>query len=409
MTAITIPTVRARLGRVGGRMSGATSGLTAIGVKELRGRMRGRRAFIILTVYLVVIGGFAWMSEILQEKLYAGAFANQATFASAAIGRGVFGAILLLETLLVVVLTPAFTAGAISLEREKQTLDMLATTPISSVAIVVGKLLSALVYVFILVLASIPLSALVFVFGGVAPDDVLRGYVVLLATAVGIGSVALFFSALARRTQAATILSYFAVLAATLGSLFIFSFWSAVGSTTSFAPDGSTRISGAPPEAIMYLNPYIAQADVLCGAGDGVDALDRNTTYCGRVASITGSNPFGVPVPVPPGGEPGIKVDPGLGVGVNVGADGAMIAGFPRACGANERCAFPGGIAVNDVAPDQQLFGVQRDTFWPKSVVSWLVIAVIFTLLSVQLVTPTRRWRPRLPGILRRRSSRSPA
>ena len=397
MTAIAIPSVRARLGRLGGFVRNASSGLTAIGVKELRGRMRGRRAFIILTVYLILIAGFAWMSEVLQEKLYAGAFANQATFASAAIGRGVFGAILLLETMLVVVLTPAVTAGAISLEREKQTLDMLATTPISSLAIVIGKLLSALVYVFILVLASIPLSALVFVFGGVAPDDVLRGYIVLLATAVGIGSIALLFSALARRTQAATILSYFAVLAATLGSLFVFSFWSAVGSTTSFAPDGSTRISGGPPEAIMYLNPYIAQADVLCGAGDGVDALDRNTTYCGRVGSITGSNPFGIPVPT----DPSIKFDFGAG------EDGVVVfGGNPRAdCPANARCAFAGDV----IAPEPQIFGVQRDTFWPKSVASWLVIAVIFTLLSVQLVTPTRRWRPRLPGILRRRSSRSPA
>ena len=249
-------------------------------------------------------------------------------------------------------------------------------------------------------LASIPLSALVFVFGGVAPDDVLRGYIVLLATAVGIGSIALFFSALARRTQAATILSYFAVLAATLGSLFIFSFWSAVGSTTTFGPDGSTRISGGPPEAIMYLNPYIAQADVLCGAGDGVDALDRNTTYCGRVGSITGSNPFGVPVPT----EPGVRFDFGK-PGAGVGADGAVD------CPPNARCARPpiGALAEDIIAPDVQIFGFQRDTFWPKSVASWLVISVIFTLLSVQLVTPTRRWRPRLPGILRRRSSRSPA
>jgi len=250
------------------------------------------------------------------------------------------------------------------------------------------------------VLASIPLSALVFVFGGVAPDDVLRGYIVLLATAVGIGSIALFFSALARRTQAATILSYFAVLAATLGSLFIFSFWSAVGSTTTFGPDGSTRISGGPPEALMYLNPYIAQADVLCGAGDGVDALDRNTTYCGRVGSITGSNPFGVPVPT----EPGVRFDFGK-PGAGVGADGAVD------CPPNARCARPpiGALAEDIIAPDVQIFGFQRDTFWPQSVASCLVISVIFTLLSVQLVTPTRRWRPRLPGILRRRSSRSPA
>ena len=37
----------------------ATGGIAAIGVKELRGRMRGRRAFVILTIYLLLLGGFA--------------------------------------------------------------------------------------------------------------------------------------------------------------------------------------------------------------------------------------------------------------------------------------------------------------------------------------------------------------
>ena len=46
----------------------------------------------------------------------------------------------MLETLQVVFLAPALTAGAISLEREKQTLDLLVVTPISSLAIVIGKL-----------------------------------------------------------------------------------------------------------------------------------------------------------------------------------------------------------------------------------------------------------------------------
>ena len=46
---------------------------------------------------------------------------------------------------------------------------MLAATPITSLAIVIGKLLSALIYVWLLIAASIPLTAVVFVFGGVAP------------------------------------------------------------------------------------------------------------------------------------------------------------------------------------------------------------------------------------------------
>ena len=95
---------------------------------------------------------------------------------------------------------------------------MLATTPISSLAIVVGKLLSALTYVFILIIASIPLTAMVFVFGGVGPDEVLRGYLVLFVTAIGLGSLGLFISALLQRTQAATVVTFFGVLGADAGN-----------------------------------------------------------------------------------------------------------------------------------------------------------------------------------------------
>jgi ABC-2 type transport system permease protein len=148
-------------------------GIAAIGVKELRGRMRGRRAFIIVTIYLLLLGGFALMVETIIERTYATGFGNSSAFATAAIGQGIFAAMLMLMTLQVVFLAPSSAAGAISLEREKETLDLLITTPITSLAIVVGKLLSTLVYVFLLIAASVPLMAVVFVYGGVGPEAVL--------------------------------------------------------------------------------------------------------------------------------------------------------------------------------------------------------------------------------------------
>ena len=63
-------------------------------------------------------------------------------------------------------IAPAFTAGAISLEREKQTLDMLVSTPMRPGGIVVGKLLSALAFVVLMIVAAIPISALVLMYGG---------------------------------------------------------------------------------------------------------------------------------------------------------------------------------------------------------------------------------------------------
>ena len=43
-----------------------------------------------------------------------------------------------------------------------------------------------------------------------------------------------------------------------------------------------------------------------------------------------------------------------------------------------------------------------RDRFWPKTVISFLVLATILTTASIQFVSPTRKWRPSLPGPVRR-------
>ena len=170
--------------------------------------MRGRRAFVVLTIHLLVVAGFAWMIETDHRALDRAAASSGGMSASADIGRTLFSSLIFLLTLIVLVLAPASTAGAISLEREKQTLDLLTTTPISSLAIVLGKLLSRPAWVFLLLLASIPVTALVFTFGGVAPDDLVRAYVVLFATAHrASGRSGLFVSALVKRTQAATVIN----------------------------------------------------------------------------------------------------------------------------------------------------------------------------------------------------------
>ncbi len=365
------------------------NGIAAVGVKELRGRMRGRRAFVILTLYLLFLAGFAWAWELIAERAYGNSGSlsgGSAAFASALIGQEIFGALLIIETLLVVFLAPAFTAGAISLEREKQTLDMLTATPISSLAIVIGKLLSALTYVFILIIASIPLTAMVFVFGGVGPEEVLRGYVVLFASAIGLGSLGLFISALMQRTQAATVVTFFAVMALTMGSLFVVLFWSTMSGTSQnqigVGNQGIGPIKGRPPEALLLFNPFAAQYDVICGASDGYGG------WCSRLATVTNG---------------------AISIGIGGGATGgSTFVPDPALTEPAIGRAFPGGkIIVNDVAPVQpvQAFGIRRDSFWPRSVAAWIALSTLLILASVQLVSPARRWRP---SFLRRPFRRAP-
>jgi ABC-2 type transport system permease protein len=391
-----VSAVAARLSLRGRRIPSfrVTSGITAIIVKELRGRMRGRRAFIILTLHVLLLTLFAWMFQRLNEETLAnlGSYGGQATYASASVGRGIFIGLMMLQTLMVAVLAPAATAGAISSEREHQTLELLAVTPISSLAIVLGKLLSALAWVFVLVLASIPVTALVFVYGGVAPDDLLRGYVVLFATVIGLGSVGIFFSALTRRTGASTGLTFVTTLALVIGSFFL---WIFLSNTSEVSPTGLRK---QPSEALLYLNPFVAQADVACGTESG--------GFGGSCTIMSGL--LGPPDQVlPPDQFPGKPMPaPGIGVG-GIGIDPSDTTGIPgvvRVPAQNSLIIGKDG-AVNDVAR-AAVVDPFRDRFWPKSVISFLVLATVMTLLSVQFVTPTRRWRPSLPGPVRRLISR---
>ena len=81
-------------------------GLSAVGVKELRGRMRGRRAFVVLTLYLVLLGVFAWMYELILEQRYSASSGGTAAYASAAIGQELFAGLMMVVTLLVVLPRP---------------------------------------------------------------------------------------------------------------------------------------------------------------------------------------------------------------------------------------------------------------------------------------------------------------
>ncbi len=375
---------------------GLTSGIVAIIVKELRGRMRGRRAFVVLTLYVLLLAVFGYMLQQITEA-EAGSrtsFGPNAQATSAEVGRGIFVGLLLAQTLMVAVLAPAATAGAISGEREHQTLDLLAVTPISSLAIVLGKLLSALAWVFVLVVASVPVTALVFVFGGVAPDDVLRGYAVLFATVIGLGSVGLFFSALTRRTGASTGLTFVATIALTIGSYYTFGFLS---STAEYGPTGLRKPA---PEAILYLNPFVAQVDIACGTEDG--GFGDSCRFMSAILAPTDGffPPPGVsPVePVPGGGirntMPSIPF-PQDGVERNVFGVGGPGEGEANEAGIGE------GFGVGQPVTDSF-----RDRLWPKTVIGFLLLAAILTIASIQFVTPTRRWRPSLAGPVRRRIGR---
>ena len=87
-------------------------------LKELRGRMRGRQAFILLTVYVGLITFFIFMVYNLLFSFSAAAQWDPSTRQTA--GKSIFGTVVLLELLLLSFIAPGLTAGSITSERSEE-------------------------------------------------------------------------------------------------------------------------------------------------------------------------------------------------------------------------------------------------------------------------------------------------
>lgn len=112
------------------------------------------------------------------------------------------------EFVMLMFIMPALTAGSISGERERQTLDLLLTTTMKPWEIVVGKLTSSFNTMFLMVISSFPLLAVSFVYGGIMVYDVFLLLFCYLAVALMCGSMGTCFSSLFKRSTIATVVSY---------------------------------------------------------------------------------------------------------------------------------------------------------------------------------------------------------
>jgi ABC-2 type transport system permease protein len=353
---------------------------------EVRGRFRRRRAFVVLTLYLAVLaliayGAYAVEAPRAREAAELGSFFDTigTPNASARVGQAIFTVLSLFQLLLVCFIAPAFTAGAISLEREKLTLDMLVVTPMRPGGLVVGKLLSALAFVILMLLAGIPISALVLMYGGVSADDVARQQVVLFVAAISCGVIGLFWSTLLKRTQTATVLTYTTLIVLTIGSLLVWRFWTASATYSAENPFGEVRTA---PEALLYANPAVAMIEILANTeldyGDFSEILDQ---LRGSGDSIVCDGDVCFPT------EPrdGINVDPGAG------AMEEDVFSRPAAVkGDAELLAVPPLAATDELVSNH---------FWPRITMTLAGLSLLLTLVSMRLVVPAgMRWRVRRRG-----------
>lgn len=175
----------------------------AILKRELLSILRSPRAFAMLGVYVAALGAvtlLAWPTGEF-DVIY-----------QAERSRKLFLLVSIAQFVLVTLLAPVFAAGALTQEKEKKCMELLLTTPFSADDISVGKFLSSVVYLALLVLSSLPILMLCFFLGGVFAEEVAGLFLVLLGTSATFGMVGLTCSSCFSRTYASLAVSYLVVL-----------------------------------------------------------------------------------------------------------------------------------------------------------------------------------------------------
>ena len=146
---------------------------------------RRPRHYLYRTVYvltLLVLICTAWF--FLAGMQIVGTVGDMARF-----GAMLFQILAPVQLALITFLAAFGTASAVSLEKDRRTLILLLMTRLTNNELVLGRLLSSLLNILVMVVAGLPVFMFAMLFGGIAPGQVISVFAVTVATVLAAGSL----------------------------------------------------------------------------------------------------------------------------------------------------------------------------------------------------------------------------
>ncbi len=239
--------------------------------RELQTVLRTWKTFWAIMLYVLCLTGVTALSltVILSNTMYGGFSPQSATTIYSVMSGMQLGLIWLF--------VPAITGGAVSGERERQTFDLMLVTKMSSFSIIAGKLAASLLVVLLMIAASLPVFGIIMYYGGISLLNLLTMSLYFLLTAAMVGSLAIFFSVIFKKTVVAIILTYLVIGLATGGNLCgLFITSNILGNML----DNLTQ----PPYVLIYcvfaLNPFMGFLSVIdsqLGSNNAYMLMDQMT------------------------------------------------------------------------------------------------------------------------------------
>lgn len=193
-------TAREKIDRLRGKLA------LPLFVKDLTEAASRRRTYVLRSLY----AGVLFMLAVIFARDVLFPFGDG--FAVLGQGGKLYMTVMLIQFGGVYLFLPAFTAAAITAEKERNTLGLLFLTKLSPSKIVLEKFLGRIFPMLSLALLSLPLLGVAYTLGGLDSPLLIEGFVRLIATIIMIGAIGIACSAWCRTTAGAFLVTY-AVLA----------------------------------------------------------------------------------------------------------------------------------------------------------------------------------------------------
>jgi ABC-type transport system involved in multi-copper enzyme maturation permease subunit len=164
--------------------------------REIRVRMRGPRSFwnqaaFLLAFCILTFAGYASSIRLGNTTPYNAVAAHDNIW-------HFYYWLFVSIALLISFVAPALTVSSIITEKDQKTIDLLVTTPITSTQLLTGKLLSAMAFVLLLLVLTIPMAVFCIAVGAATIQYVLQSYALIIIDAFLMATIGLSFSCICK-------------------------------------------------------------------------------------------------------------------------------------------------------------------------------------------------------------------
>lgn len=184
----------------------------AICKKEIKTYFTSPIAYVVITVFLVLVGFFFYSliwwfnSQSLQMAR------NPYYFQQLNINQMVYSPLFHNISIILLLMIPLLTMRLFSEEKKIKTDELLYTSPLSVSQIILGKYLASLFVLVVMLLLTGILSAFTFAYGNPEPVPLLNGYLGLFLMGAAFIAAGIFFSSLTENQIVSAILTFGALL-----------------------------------------------------------------------------------------------------------------------------------------------------------------------------------------------------